>query len=556
MSKSTSLSAVNRHEIIQKLSSQVYDVLIIGGGITGAGIALDAASRGMKVALVDKHDFASGTSSKSTKLIHGGLRYLKQLEIMLVREVGRERAILHRNAPHIVIPENMLLPIVANGSLGKQSTSVGLYAYDMLAGVRRNERRVMLSIGQTLKQEPLLRKEILLGGGLYKEYRTDDARLTIEVMKTAKAHGAEIINYANADSFIYENNLATGINVTDTIGNEKFSIKANKIVNAAGPWVDELRTLDNSRKGKRLHLTKGVHIVVPFERLPLQQAAYFDVADKRMVFAIPRAKVTYIGTTDTNYKDGIDNPTTTKEDVEYLLKATNYMFPDAKLTMADVNSSWAGLRPLIHEDGKSPSELSRKDEIFYSPSGLISIAGGKLTGFRKMAERTVDVVSEMLAEGHPRTFKECYTDKITLAGGNFADDEKIPTYSARLLQEYEVLGFAKSEMRALVNKYGSNTPDILELATTTDSSLPLSIRTALAEVDYCVNEEMTATISDFFTRRTGRLYFERTEIESLLPHVANRMAELLNWTPEQKAKYLTDFEKEYREVVEFKQESR
>lgn len=552
MSTTIPLNALRRHEIISNLSSQEFDLLIIGGGITGAGIALDAASRGLTVALVEKHDFASGTSSKSTKLIHGGLRYLKQLEISLVREVGRERAILHRNAPHIVIPENMLLPIVAKGSLGKRSTSVGLYAYDMLAGVRRKERRVMLSILQTLKQEPLLRKEILLGGGLYKEYRTDDARLTIETMKTARAHGAVMVNYTLAKDLIYENGKIAGIYAQDLLGNQHYKIHARKTVNAAGPWVDTLRNIDKSLKGKRLHLTKGVHIVVPYERLPLHQAAYFDVADKRMVFAIPRGRTTYIGTTDTNYKEDIDNPTTTLADVEYLLKATNYVFPTANLTVQDVTSSWSGLRPLIHEDGKSPSELSRKDEIFYSESGLISIAGGKLTGFRKMAERTVDVVVKQLSSEQAKEYKPCYTDKITLSGGDFNDEDKIPVFADKLYNEHKSTGLLREDFRQLVDKYGSNTPDVIGRIEKTDASLPINIRSVIAEVDYCVEQELVETLGDFFTRRTGRLYFERPTIADLLQPVADHMATVLEWTPETKATRLADFEKEYLAAVDFR----
>jgi glycerol-3-phosphate dehydrogenase len=513
---------------------------------------LDAASRGIKVALVEKNDFGSGTSSKSTKLIHGGLRYLKQLEIGLVREVGHERAILHKNAPHIVVPENMLLPIIVNGSLGKRSTSIGLYAYDMLAGVRRRERRVMLDLAETLKYEPLLRKDILLGGGLYKEYRTDDARLTIEVMKTARKYGADILNYVRASEFIYEDGQATAIIAKDILGGKELTIKAKKIVNAAGPWVDELRKADNSLKGKRLHLTKGVHIVVPYDRLPLKQAVYFDVADKRMIFAIPRSKATYIGTTDTNYKAEIDSPLTTIEDVEYLLKATNYMFPTVELKVDDVRSSWAGLRPLIHEDGKNPSELSRKDEIFYSPSGVISIAGGKLTGFRKMAERTVDVVAKMLTPEVRRVFKDCFTDAITLSGGDFIDEEVIPAFIDRLAKLYATHGIQREQVQQLVDKYGSNTPRVLDSLAATQADDPIQARLAAAELAYCVREEMVTSLDDFFTRRTGRLYFERDTVQELFPAVEEMLAKLLNWTEAQRDKSEADFRKEFLQAVDFK----
>ncbi len=223
-------SAKDRTQQIKKLQDNQFDILVIGGGITGAGIALDAAIRGLKVALIEKGDFAEGTSSRSTKLIHGGLRYLKQLEIGIVKETGQERTILHRNAPHIVYPEKMLLPIIKGGSLGRYSTSLGLYVYDYLAGVPRKERRFMLNKTKTLSNEPLLKEEILLGGGMYIEYRSDDARLVIEVLKTAHEKGAVSINYVNADDLIYENGKVKGAKVTDVRNNQSFEIKAQKLL--------------------------------------------------------------------------------------------------------------------------------------------------------------------------------------------------------------------------------------------------------------------------------------------------------------------------------------
>ncbi|MDX1667761.1 MAG: glycerol-3-phosphate dehydrogenase/oxidase, partial [Saprospiraceae bacterium] len=381
------LSSVQRQQTIELLQSQKFDLLIIGGGITGAGIALDAASRGMTVALVEKRDFASGTSSKSTKLIHGGLRYLKQFEVGLVREVGRERATVHKLAPHLVVPEKMLLPLVKGGNYGRFGTSVGLWVYDLLAGVKGDDRRKMLGKSETQKKEPLLRRDILQGSGYYAEYRTDDARLTIENIKTAVAKGAICLNYLRAEDFTYDGELINGVRCRDLAKDRELTIRADHIISAAGPWVDHLRRKDHSLKGKRLFLSKGVHIVVPHERFPVRQSVYFDNTDGRMIFAIPRQRATYIGTTDTPYDGDPDHIPITSADVDYLVKAVNYMFPDVHLREADVESSWAGLRPLIHEEGKSASEMSRKDEIFESKSGLISIAGGKLTGYRKMAER-------------------------------------------------------------------------------------------------------------------------------------------------------------------------
>ncbi|BCJ85514.1 hypothetical protein skT53_04990 [Effusibacillus dendaii] len=240
MEKTGALSSFTRINKLQEMAQQRLDLLVRGGGITGAGLALDASSRGLTVGLVEKQDFAAGTSSRSTKLIHGGLRYLKQGELQLVKEVGRERAILYRNAPHIVILEKMLLPIVTNGTYGKLATSFALWLYDRLAGVKKEERRVMLSKQATEKQEPLLRKDILKGSGLYIEYRTDDARLVIEVIKTAAAYGALCANYAEATRFIYQDQKAIGVVVTELLSQTEYQIFARKIVNAAGPWVDQL----------------------------------------------------------------------------------------------------------------------------------------------------------------------------------------------------------------------------------------------------------------------------------------------------------------------------
>ena len=430
-------SIFNRPSQIASLSDTVFDLVIIGGGITGAGIALDASSRGLKCLLLEKQDFAAGTSSRSTKLIHGGLRYLKQLEVGLVREVGKERAVIHENAPHIVVPKKMILPIIEEGSLGKYSTSMGLYVYDMLAGVDKEERRTMHDKETIAEMEPLLRTDILLGGGLYYEYQTDDSRLTIEVLKTANELGAISLNYAEVTDFIYEKGKIKGIKAIDRLAGEAFEARGKIIVNACGPWVDILRKKDSLIKGKKLHLTKGVHIVVPYERLPLQQAAYFDVQDGRMIFAIPKKDITYIGTTDTNYHDNKERPAVRLSDVEYILSAVNNMFPACGLSVDDVLSSWCGLRPLIHEEGKDPSELSRKDEIFVSKSGLISIAGGKLTGFRKMAERTVDEVEKDLFQLEKRPIEGCNTENLKLSGGNFKHPDIIPYYTKQLYKKYK-----------------------------------------------------------------------------------------------------------------------
>ncbi|MBI3482692.1 MAG: glycerol-3-phosphate dehydrogenase/oxidase, partial [Bacteroidetes bacterium] len=493
---------MNRSASISKLQTEQFDLLIIGGGITGAGIALDATSRGLKTALAEKKDFAYGTSSRSTKLIHGGLRYLKQLEFGLVKEVGSERAVVHNLAPHLVIPEKMLLPLYEKRGFGSTLTSLGLKLYDWLAGVKPEDQRKMLTRKQTLKKEPLLSPLDVKGGAIYAEYRTDDARLTIEIIKTASEHGATVTNYCEVEDFIYKDEKVVGVKCLDKIKNETFEVRATAIVNAAGPWVDTLREKDKSKTGKQLHLTKGVHIVVPKEKLPVAQAIYFDVGDGRMIFAIPRGRTTYIGTTDTNYTESIDEVRTQKEDAEYLIHAVNLTFTNADLTLDDIESSWAGLRPLIHEDGKSASELSRKDEIFESPSGLISIAGGKLTGYRKMAERVVDLVVKNYFDED--TLQSCLTGSIHLTALFLKNTEEVKRYKHAVEERLKPLQL-QVYTDYLVSNYGKQADEIITRFDA-EKGNEFDSRLVLAELNFCLEKEMVLSVSDFFVRRTGMLY--------------------------------------------------
>ncbi|MFN8277041.1 MAG: glycerol-3-phosphate dehydrogenase/oxidase [Chitinophagales bacterium] len=489
-----SFSYQSRPAIKSHLENTEFDLLVIGGGITGCGIALDAALRGMKVALVEKQDFAAGTSSRSTKLIHGGLRYLKQLEFKLVHDVGRERAIVFRNARHLVIPERMLLPIIKGGSLGKFSSSLGLWVYDVLAGVRAHERRRMLSATATLQEEPLLDPNKLIGGGLYYEYRTDDARLVMELAKSAFKEGALLLNYAGVEALCYnQQQQVCGAEVRDAETDTVFTVRAKKVVNAAGPFVDLIRKQDNSLFGKRLQLTKGVHLVFDHAKLPIQQAVYFDVPDGRMIFAIPRDGVTYVGTTDTVYNRDIEHPQMERSDIHYLLKAVQNMFPSLQLTEADIQSSWAGLRPLIYEDGKSPSELSRKDEIFKAESGLISIAGGKLTGYRLMAEKIVDLVAGEL-KGAKGSFGSSKTHDYRLSGGEFASQEDFDAFLNQLQAGKDEAG--KRAALRLFYRYGT-------------AAKQFSTFSLEEELAYVMQHEMCCRSTDFLFRRTGMAFFER-----------------------------------------------
>ena len=546
----SNLSALNRPHLLDRMTSEHYDLIVVGGGITGAGIALDAASRGIKTALVEKNDFASGTSSRSTKLIHGGLRYLKQFEIALVREVGRERAIVHRLAPHLVRSEKMLIPLIKDGTLGKFSTSMGLMVYDVLAGVEKEDQRKMLSKEETLFEEPLLDASNLEGGGLYAEYRTDDSRLTIEVIKTATSFGADLINYVRVDEFLYDQGTITGISCTDLIADQKISMHATYVVSAAGPWVDLLRSKDKSLEGKHLHLTKGVHMVLPHSRLPLKHSVYFDVSDGRMIFAIPRGRVTYVGTTDTDYHGDINHVTTTRQDLDYLIEAVNHTFPTVQIASDDVISNWAGLRPLINEEGKSASEISRKDEVFESDSGLISIAGGKLTGYRKMAQKVIDIVAKRLRKQQNRNLKRCTTDEIVLTGGVFKGPKAVTEYTDFVAQKLEHLGFDYLQANYLVSNYGRQTDEILNKMVDYQDDAP-EVALGRAELWYTIHNEMVQKPLDFISRRSGRLYFDIQSIQPLIAPLFRDFADYFKWSDNEHVKAKEDMEQALFEAENF-----
>ena len=524
-------SFFDRENTINELKSSVFDLLVVGGGITGAGIALDAASRGMKVALVEKNDFASGTSSKSTKLIHGGLRYLKQFDFWLVKEVGMERAIVHKLAPHLVVPEKMILPLVDGGTYGSWLTSVGLKVYDVLAAVEDEDKRKMLNQKEALVKEPLLPKHKLKGAGYYAEYRTDDARLTLELIKTAINYNAKPINYSKVIEFLYDDNRVTGATVKDVLTNTIFSIKSKYVINATGPWVDSLRLKNQINTNKKLRLSKGIHLVVNYNKLPVKQSVYFDIPDGRMMFAIPRGKSTYFGTTDTNYQGNKDEVKTDLVDAMYLIAAVNNMFPDVSISIDDIKSSWAGLRPLIHEEGKPASELSRKDEIFVSKSELISIAGGKLTGYRKMAERIVDVVAKKYLRRFAEEFKKTQTEGILLSGGEFEDFNEVKSYINFIYKRIIKDRFDEKDAQYLVYNYGRQTDVILKKYDKLKTGTPLE-KMIKAEVWFTIHYEMTCSPSDFFIRRTGRAYFNIESVYKNLSLVLTEFAMHLSWKEE------------------------
>lgn len=536
-----------RQDKINKSLENSYDLIIIGGGITGCGTALDAAARGLSVLLLEKGDFASGTSSKSTKLIHGGLRYLKQFEFALIRETGRERALLHKLAPHLVVSEKMMLPITETGEYGKMFTSLGLGIYDYLAGVKGEDKKKIISVKKAKKKEPLLTTDGLNGAAVYSEYRTDDARLTMANAMTAERYGATCFSYMEVTDILEKKGKVNGVIVEDALTGLSYTYKGRQVVSATGPWVDKVLDIVDDNTEQKLQLTKGVHIVVAKDKLPVSQSIYFEVGDGRMIFAIPRAGVTYIGTTDTFYRKSLNHIEVTAEDADYLLQAVNRAFDTIDLTADDIISSWAGLRPLIYEEGKSPSELSRKDEIFISDNGLISIAGGKLTGYRKMAERMVDLV---IKRDKKLERKESSTENIYLHESPLADAAAVVTYRKAVRKIIKDTTKSKVKASMLVHMYGLRADHILENyndSTETDRDLALT----LAELDYCIEYEYVYRPSDFVIRRSGMLYFDPLRLEKYYRDIAQRMSEKLNWDQDEYENQLSKLENMIAESKNF-----
>lgn len=526
----TSFSIKNRTHHIAKMSAFPLDVLVIGGGIVGAGIALDASVRGMKTGLVEMNDFASGTSSRSTKLLE--------------KEFGEERAILHKNAAHLIIPEKALLPVYKKGALGNWIGSFGLKWNDRISEVEDEEGHEVHRKKKTLELEPLLKEENLVGSGMYYDYRTDDARLTIEVLKTAHSHGASIVNYAKATELIYEDGKVVGAKVEDRLNGGTYSIRAKKVINAAGPWVDEVRKLDGSLDGKKLQLTKGVHLVFERSKLPVKQAVYMDAPDGRMICVVPRADKTYVGTTDTNYTGDISSPRATVAERDYLLNAINETFNTVNLTPEDVESNWAGIRPVIDKDGK--------EEIFVSPSGLITIAGGKLTGYRLMAEKVVDLVADQLFEQHQMTFGDSTTDQVVLSGGTHEGFDSFEDMKRLMIFQGIQMGFDDAFVDYLVNTYGSNAGIIFVIAAGMDNGeLSLNERVLRAELVYCMEAEMTLNYLDFLTQRTSSLYFNLPRVKRTMSRLAYLMGSLLEWPAEKLAEHWEKVEKAVREAETF-----
>jgi glycerol-3-phosphate dehydrogenase len=501
----------------------VFDLLVIGGGINGAGIARDAAMRGLRVALVERGDFGGGTSSRSSRLVHGGVRYLEHGHLRLVFESSRERRTLLRIAPHLVRPLRFTWPVYRGARVPRWKLSAGLFVYDALSVFRNVKNHRPLDAKEVVALEPSVRREELLGGAEYYDAATDDARLTLTNIVSAEERGSAVANYASVVRLVRDGDRVAGAVVRDTLGGVEITVRAKVAVNATGPWTDSVRSLDATETRHAVRATKGVHIAVLRERLATQAAlTLLSPIDGRVMFALPSTATTIIGTTDTPTDEQPDEVRASPADIDYLLTAANLFFPRARLTAGDVVAAWAGIRPLIASGyTRDPASASREHRIDQSDSGLISISGGKLTTYRAMSAQVVDVVEKTLG----RTLSRSNTDREQLPGGDIRS-------LAETLRAAELEVGDAVVARRLVEAHGSRWRDVVRLTAEEPALARRIVRELpylLAEVVYAVEFEMAETLGDVLIRRL-RIAYEMADHGRAAARVATAiLAGRLGW---------------------------
>jgi len=547
-SKTVTHTPAEREAMWQRVGQDV-DVLIIGGGINGAGIARDAASRGLSVLLCEKNDLAYGTSSRSSKLVHGGLRYLEQGEIGLVFESVTERAVLMKLAPHLVTALGFIVPIYKGKKPSLPLITVGIFVYEALSLFRSPKPHRTLSAVEAERAAPGLRIDKLNGAPLYYDCATDDVRLTLETSIDAAEKGATIATWTEVESFVRgAGGLVRGCVVRNVLTGETKTVNAGVVVNATGPWTDE--TLSMGKPGERwIRPTKGVHLVVPFARLPVEHCvACFHPDDGRYLFVIPWGDHTYVGTTDTDYAGAIEDVCASRADIDYLLRCVSHYFPSREVTPADVTSTWAGLRPLIAADDVSESKVSREEKIAVNPEGVVTVAGGKLTTYRAMAELVVDKALEALSLRNYATPKLDAPDTKNepLPGGRSFPEGGHDALTKQLTEEGE--GHIDAATASLLaSSYGTRAFELLALVKTEPAlgnKLTEGRPEILAQVRYGVTQELAATVCDIAMRRTQLYYRDTNQGLDATAAIAGEMQRLLGWSDEEKAREVARYEAE------------
>lgn len=587
-------SLEGRQQVINNLKNEQLDLLVIGGGITGAGVAIQAAASGIKTGLIEMQDFAEGTSSRSTKLVHGGIRYLKTFDVGVVADTVSERAVVQGIAPHIPRPTPMLLPIYdePEATYDMFSVKIAMDLYDKLAGVTGTQyANYTIDRKEVLQREPGLKSDRLMGAGVYLDFVNNDARLVIENIKEADELGASIASHVKAVGMTYDaNGRVNGLKAHDELTDEAFDIHAKLVINTAGPWVDKVNALNTEVKAQEtLRPTKGIHLVVDSSRLSVPQPTYFDsgLHDGRMIFVVPREGKTYFGTTDTDYTGDFKHPRVEQADVDYLLKAINNRYPSVNIALNDIEASWAGLRPLISNNGSSdyngggansgkvseesfnnliktvddyenktaaradvekaisqlrtahaeesvnPSQVSRGSDLKVAENGLITLSGGKITDYRKMAAGALELIRDILKKDFNKTVREIDSKKLQVSGGHFDPnnvDDTLKFYAKVAMNK----GIDEEDAIDLANRFGSNVSRVVSYADQ-GAAEGLNLKETIS-LRYSVNEEMTLTPVDYLLRRTNFILFHNDQLAAIKQPVVDEMARLLNWDDAEKAR--------------------
>jgi glycerol-3-phosphate dehydrogenase len=555
------LNAALRAERLASLGDEVFDILIVGGGVTGTAIARDSAMRGLKTLLVEKGDLAVGTSSSSSKLAHGGLRYLEQGQLSLVYESVTERHRLRQLAPHLVRPIPFVFPVYEQKPRPLWMVNLGLWIYDAMAMFRSYKLHSRHNARSTAQLEPALRTDGLDGCVKYYDCMTDDARLTLENALGAHLSGATVLTYAEVRAFQMRRARVNGVELVDSLTGRSHTVSARCVINATGPWTDRTLGLRGNRS-RILRPTKGVHIVLSRQRLPVNHAVVLpNGVDRRVVFAVPWGNRVMLGTTDTDFQGDFDDVHTTAEDVDYLLELTNAFMPDCRLRPEDVCGAYAGLRPLVSEEG-DPSKISREHSIHEDEDGLITVAGGKLTTHRLMAAETLDLVATHFKKEGVR-IGGCHTGSTPLPGGTgiaFRGAELVTT-GVRLPVGFESDAedhLGHDVVEHLQESYGKNW---VHLASRAGESTELGERIIpdlpylWAEVDHAVEHELTVTLRDFMRRRTQMEIRDFDQAVQVAPRVCERMAFLLGWSTSEASQQLASFQKQAEEHMAWREEA-
>lgn len=502
-----------RHQNIIRMNREMFDVLVVGGGITGAGVARDAASRNMNVALVEASDFASGTSSRSSKLIHGGIRYLENMEFKLVFEALSERKTLFEIAPHLVHPMRFMIPLFKDSRVSFFTMGLGMWLYDVLSLFQAPEIHKKLSAKETMQTQQELKSSNLVGSYIYYDAYMDDDRLTIETIRSASQFGATIGNYLKVQS-IFKSKDHYLVDIEDLIDHSRIQLKTKQIISCTGPWTDIFGSQVGKNWKKRLRPTKGIHLIFPRKKLPLHQAVVMGAEkSNRIVFGIPRGDYVIIGTTDTDFSADPATVHSEKADVDYLLQVLKSYFPNAQLSISDILSSYSGVRPLVKDDSDTPNTTSREHLIFKDPLGIVHVTGGKYTTYRKMAEDAVHFLLKDLPYEKRFEFRNSRTR------------EPINDLVSETSYREFISRDRPNDEKKIAERYGPEALAILH----PQSGYSLLQR----EVAFHIENTLCLTIPDFYIRRSNLFLYYRDHGLSKFEEISHVFKDKLNYTDKQ-----------------------